>query len=171
MGGEHMVDEQTAAGWTLLPLVGVFLLVGSIALAEKQPVPSDFKIVAEYGAGYSGVRASWKCTIAADGKVTQEISDLENTKKQSSLTKADLDALLKKIQEADFSSMKKRYEFPVDDNPTLILNITSNGKSHEVVVYAPDHQKKNKEVRRFLRLWSQILRKVPSPNAEHKLDS
>jgi hypothetical protein len=169
MGGEHMPDDQTTAGWMLLPLVNVFLLVGPSALAEKQPVPSDFKIVAEYGAGYS-VRASWKCTIAADGKIAQEIYDLEHTKKESRLTEADLGALLKKIQEADFFSLKKKYDVSVEDNPTLVLNIILNGKSHEVVVYAPDHQKKNKEVRRFLRLWSQILRKVPSPNAEHQLD-
>jgi hypothetical protein len=164
-----MLRDQKTVGLALLPLVGVFLLVGRADKAEKQPVPSDFKIVAEYGAGYS-VRASWKCTIAADGKVTQEIYDLDNTKKESRLTEADLGALLKKIQEADFFSLKNKYDFSVEDNPTLVLNITLNGKSHEVVVYAPDHQKKNKEVRRFLRLWSQILRKVPSPNAEQKLE-
>jgi hypothetical protein len=72
-----VLHDQKTAGLALLPLVGVFLLVGRADEPEKQPVPSDFKIVAEYGAGYS-VKASWTCTIAADGKVTQEIYDLNS---------------------------------------------------------------------------------------------
>jgi hypothetical protein len=102
--------------------------------------------------------------------VAQEIYDLEDTKRSSKLAVADLRDLLRKIKEADFFTLKKRYDFPVTDNPTLVLSITLDGKSHEVLVYAPDHQKKSKEVRRFFRVWSEILRKVPSPNADDKPD-
>jgi hypothetical protein len=76
--------------------------------------------------------------------------------------------LLAKIKEANFFALKKRYEYQVTDNPTLILKVTLDKTTHEVVVYAPDHLEKNKDVKRFFRVWSEILRKIPSPNPEQK---
>jgi hypothetical protein len=162
-----MLYYQTTPRWILLPLLSACLLLGQSGQTQDKPIPSDFRIVAEYGCGYSDW-VSWKCTITGDGKVAQEIYDLEDAKRSSKLAVADLRDLLRKIREADFFALKKRYDFSVTDNPTLVLSITLGGKIHDALVYAPDHQKKNKEVRRFFRVWSEILRKVPSPNAEDK---
>ncbi len=134
---------------------------------DKQAIPADFKIVAQYGAGYSDWK-SWRSTITGEGKVAQEGFGLIDTKKESKLSGNDLRALLAKIKEADYFALKERYEYEVTDNPTLILSVTMDKKTHKVVVYAPDHLEKNKEVQRFFKVWSDVLRKVPSPNPEQK---
>jgi hypothetical protein len=166
-----MLHEQTTGGWTLLPLLGVLLLLSSLGQAEKKPIPSDLKIVAKYSPGYSDW-VEWKYTITADGQVAQEIYDygLHGAKsKVSRLTELELRGLLEKIKEADFFTLKKGYhEFYNPDLDTLVLSIALGGKNHEVVVDAPVFSKKNKEVRRFFRVWSEILRKVPSPNPRDK---
>jgi hypothetical protein len=92
----------------------------------------------------------------------------QDTTKASELSKDESRDLLAKIKEADFFALKERYEHNVTDNPTLILKVTLDKKSHEVVVYAPGHVEKNKEVKRFFKVWSEVLKKIPSPNPDQK---
>ena len=134
---------------------------------DKQPIPSDFKIVARYVRGYSSWK-SWETTITSDGKVVQEILASKDAKKRIKLAKDDMNALLALVNEANFSALKERYDYLVTDNPTLILTITMDKKTHKVSVYAPAFLEKNEEVERFLKVWSEVLRKVPSPNPGQK---
>jgi hypothetical protein len=162
-----MLSDRRTAFRALSPLFVACTLVAASRPEDKEPIPRDLKIVAEYGAGYSHWK-SWRYTITRDGKVAQEIYDIEDTKKVSQISNDDLKDLLAKIKEADFFALKKRYEYQVTDNPTLILKVTLDKKTHEVVVYAPGHLEKNKDVKRFFRVWSEILRIIPSPNPEQK---
>jgi hypothetical protein len=149
----------------------VSLLCASALLAaeDDKTVPADFKIVAQYGAGYSDWN-SWRHTITGDGKVVKEVLTIKDTKEESKLSDDDLKALIAKVREADFFKLKERYEYEVTDNPTLILTVTLDGRTHKVSVYAPSHLKDDKEVKRFFKAWSEVLRKVPSPNPDQKPD-
>jgi len=72
--------------------------------------------------------------------------------------------LVKAVQDSRFYLLEERYSYEVTDNPTLILRVTMNRRSHEVMEYAPDHLKQSEEVAAFLKVWNQVLRYVPSPN-------
>ena len=147
---------------------------------DNEPIPSDFRIVAQYGAGYSPWK-SWKVTITGDGIVAKEggfqgggsAAEERGTKEQSgqtTLSGTDLRELLAEIKEADFYGLREEYSYSVTDNPTLVLTITQNKRTHRVSVYAYNHLKDDKDVKRFLRVWSKLLRKVPSPNPDDKPD-
>jgi hypothetical protein len=156
--------------WLVPPLIlATFLLPRAKILAEDNPLPCDFKINAEYGAGYSSW-TSWEVTITGDGRVLQEYFDEKQVKKRSSISKADLRALWVKINEASFFKLQPEYSVDVEDNPTLIMTITANKMTHRVMVYAPDHLEDHKDVKRFFRVWSEVLKKVPSPNPDQKPD-
>jgi hypothetical protein len=158
--------QKSVAGGLLFGL-GACGLLAATAPREKEPIPGDLRIVAQYYAGYSPWK-SWRYTITKDGKVAQEIFDVEDTRRESKLTEDDLRDLLSKIGEADFFALKEKYEYSVTDNPTLVLKVTRDKKTHEVAVYAPDHLAKDPEVRRFFKIWDEVLRKVPSPNPDQK---
>jgi hypothetical protein len=154
----------------LLVLVGGPNVATQVA-ADDQAIPADLRITAEYKAGYSHW-LSWDVTISGDGNATQEYfsQDAEDVKKRLVLSRADVQELLKEIEEAKFFGLRKRYEYAVTDNPSLTIKVVMNKSSHEVEVYAPDYLKKEKVVKAFLRVWSRILRKVPSPNKEQTPD-
>ena len=138
--------------------------------AETNAVPSDFKLSAEYRQGFSEWKP-WKVIITADGKVLREIGTSRGgkdgaTQKTSVFSTKELQQLVEAVRTSQFFTLKNNYGYGVTDNPTLIVHVTMNGKSHEVEVYAPDYLKDNKEVKRFMKLWNELLRKVPSPNGE-----
>ena len=147
---------------------------------DNEPIPSDFKIVAQYGAGYSPWK-SWKCTITGDGKVAKEDGfegggraaeerGTEEQRRQTTLSATDLRELLAVIKEADFYGLNPKYSYPVTDSQRLVLTVTQNKKTHAVGVYAYSYLKDDKDVKRFLRVWSKMLRKVSSSNPEDKPD-
>ncbi|ODU00385.1 MAG: hypothetical protein ABS79_03475 [Planctomycetes bacterium SCN 63-9] len=160
---------------------------GSAADDDRKLIPASFKIVARYGAGYSTWK-SWRHTITGDGNVVKEVFSIKKTrilgdgnvvknvfglgttKEETKLPEDDLRALIAKIEEADFFTLRKRYTHGVTDNPTLILTITLDRKAHEVMVYAPGFLRDDQEVKRFLKVWSEVLRKVPPPNSDQKPD-
>jgi hypothetical protein len=153
---------------------GVFvalLCAGTLLAAEedKKAVHADFKIVAEYRAGLSHWKW-WRSTITGDGQVTQEILFAKGTKKKSRLSEDDLKAILAQVKEADFFALGEHYRPSpfVTDCPTLILTVTRDKKTHKVDIYAPHLLKNDKEVKRFFRVWSEVLKKAPSPNPEQK---
>jgi hypothetical protein len=126
---------------------------------ETSQVPNDFKLSAHYSPGYSNWKP-WKTVITADGKVSQEIQVARSGKEGSSqktsvLTTNDFQQLFAAVRASEFSTLKTKYYYPITDNPTLTLQLTMNGSSHEVNVYAPHHLKDNQEVKRFLRVWNE----------------
>ena len=164
-----MTNRGVVALGVLASLLGASALLGA---EDKKAIPADFKIVAKYAPGYSDWKR-WEYTITGDGRVAKEVFSLkaqEDTKEESKLSKDDLTALIAKVKEADFFALKKRYDHRVTDNPTLELTVTLDGKTHKVSVYAPSLLKDDKEVKRFFKAWSEVLRKVPSPNPDQKPD-
>lgn len=152
----------------------VFLAVTTTALAQGDRPPKDFVLVAEFEQGY-GPWSPWKVTVGGDGNAIQEVRSstppretLES--KRLTLTRYALSQLLAKVEDARFFTLAKSYSYAVTDSPTLVLRVTMNGKSHEVSVYAPGDQKDKEEVRRFLGIWNEVLRRIPSPNADQKPD-
>ena len=148
-----------------------------VCIPEKasSEIPNDFDLSAEYKAGYSDW-ASWKVTITGDGRAFQEIHDFRKPvpiQKSFSLSQDDLQELLRRIKESDIFTILES-DVTCDDFRTcgdfLIITLTMNAKSHRVQVYDPAHVKDKEGVQRFLKVWSEVLRKVPSPNAEQTAD-
>jgi hypothetical protein len=162
-----MIRPVTILRTGFLPFVFFFACRQTTFQDDNNPEPNDLQIVAQYGAGYSHLM-SWRYTITGDGKVDKEIYDADTNQKQTTLSKEDLADILAKFKEAEFHDLRKEYFPAVSDFDTLILAITQNNKTQKVVVYAPALQEEDQEVKRFLRVWSEILRKVPSPNPEQK---
>src|SRR5947208_10488674 len=134
--------------------------------AETDHVPNDFKLSARYSPGYSNWKP-WKAAITADGKVSQEIQAGRSGKegpsqKTFTLTTSELQQLVAAVQASEFYSLKTNYSYPITDNPTLTLKLTMDGRSREVSVYAPHHLKDNREVKRFFKVWNEVLKHVPS---------
>ncbi len=154
--------------WILFGLA----FVAFLSLAEAQQVPDNFKIIAKYYAGYS-VWKQWETAITSDGRVVQDIhpgrKGGEDSTSKTMLTQEDLKELVAMIQASDFDSLKEEYRSRATDQPTLILEITQGRKTHKVLVYGPTLLKsegKGKEIERFLAVWADVLRKVPSPNPD-----
>ena len=141
---------------------------------SSDELPDDYTIVATYGSGYSDWEP-WQVTITRDGKAVQEIYTYpggikEVTRKEVVLQKEDLLQFVNKVKESRFFSLNKRYSYSVTDHDTLILDITMYENSHKVMVYAPFYLKNNDDVKRFMKVWNEVLRKVPSPNVEKTLN-
>jgi len=147
---------------------------GRIGVAQTNQVPQDFELFAQYSAGYSPWK-SWRLTISADGSALQEAYAFRggNPTRETNyfhLAKTDLKQLATRLDDERFESLAHRYspKDKITDNPTLVLRAMMLGKSNEVSVYAPDHLRGKAEVGRFLKVWNEVLRKVPSPNPEQK---
>ena len=163
-------NRPIAAFLSILALDGF----ASIAIAQTNEVPRDFVLFAQYNAGYSPWK-SWQLTVSGDGQVLQEAYAFRgsNPVRETNyfhLAKEDLKQLAARLDNESFESLAEHYspKDKITDNPTLIVRSVMLGKSNEVSVYAPDHLKDKAEVRRFLRVWNEVLRKVPSPNSDQK---
>jgi hypothetical protein len=138
----------------------------SRATADKNDIPKDFEVGARYGAGFSPSK-SWGVTIAADGKVSQQIHGMGDgtIEKIFSLSQDDLKVIIAKITESNFFAIPEDLLTDVKDISTLILSVTMNQKSHLVMVSKFEPIKDKDDVARFMRVWSEVLRKVPSPDS------
>ena len=165
----------------ILFALGVVLASGGLLWGDPEPkaappaIPDDFKIVARCAPGYSDW-LSWKTTITADGKVVQAIGVRgggEPRIVEAKLMKDDVTKLVGLTQKADFFKLKDRYAAKVTDQATLYLEITTDKKTHTVAVYAHraiQGKEDQDAVDRFLGIWAEVLRKVPSPNKEQNAD-
>jgi hypothetical protein len=143
--------------WNVILLMAVELVfwsLGPTCMADQTTVPADFKIVARFYPGFSPLQP-WENIITGDGKVS-------GYSKTSKLSEDDLRALLAKIKEADYFALKERYTYAVTDSSTLVLTVTLDKKTHKVEVYAHEDLRKDNEVKRFLKVWSEVLRRAPS---------
>jgi hypothetical protein len=172
-GSSATIDPATILRGFFLPLVFLFACQRSTVPEDSDPDAGNLKIVASYYAGES-LWVDWKHTITDDGKVVEEIFDYgghwTKTKKQTMLSKEDLTEIMAKVKEAEFHGLRKRYLTKGSDHSRLTLAITENKKTKQVSVDAPGWLEEDKEVKRFYRLWAEILRKVPAPNGEQKAE-
>ncbi len=152
-------------------------LVGCLGLAsgneaQTNGIPSDFKLCADYQPGFSYLKP-WKVTITADGTAVREEYFFRNGNTVTAaedifwLGKIELQELVAIVRESDFYSLGTNYWTSVTDKATVVLQVTMNSKTHEVMVYALSHQRNN-DVKRFSKLWNEVLKKVPSPNSRQK---
>ena len=138
---------------------------------DEPRIPADFQIELFYGPGLISTWKPWKETIRADGNVTRETGySFEKKEESSSLAPRTVRSLYQTVEAVDFFALDSRFRASVTDNPILILKITRDGKTHEVSVYAYDLLKSNPQVRRFARLWSEVLEATPSPNKDQTPD-
>ncbi|MFZ5862301.1 MAG: hypothetical protein ACOYXR_05610 [Nitrospirota bacterium] len=139
------------------------------AVFASSVIPDDFKVIAGYGPGFSDWKP-WDVTITRDGKVSQKAYIFGNNGEETeisktfSLSERDVADLVEIITGSDFFNISKNLSYPVTDNETLSLAITMGRVSHQVRVYAPVHLKERAEVKRFLQVWGEVMKKVPSPN-------
>jgi hypothetical protein len=168
-------------------LVFMFLALGCLSsstgiAAEGDKIPSDFRLAAEFYPSYVPRRAEgypaptpwkpwypWTVTITANGRALQETDvsvDDENKliRKSFRLTRQDLAQLVRAVQDSRFYFLATEYRDNVTDNPTLILRVTMNRRSHEVLLYAPGRLKQREEVAAFLSVWNEVIKFVPPPN-------
>src|SRR5262249_20678190 len=174
------LEEWTMRYPKIIAMLG--LLSGLLALVaapapDAPAVPDDFKVVARFSPGYSNW-LRWQYTITADGKVAQDIGPGgggggERSQKETKLSKDNIAALFTKVKQADFFQLKEQYRAKVTDNPTLVLEITMDKKTHKVLVYGYRLLKEKEDqdaVDRFLGVWSEVIAKVPAPNPDQKAD-
>jgi hypothetical protein len=150
-------------------LHSLIALLLSVEALSGGPVPDDFRIVAEYEKGMEEWK-SWKLIISRDGHVLQETFGLGDEKKSLRLSEREICGLAGCIRKCRFFELSKRLDSDVTDHPTLILTVTMDKKTHRVEIYAPQRIKDKRDVKSFLRLWRQVLRKVRSPNRGQTAD-
>jgi hypothetical protein len=136
------------------------------------------EVFARYYPGIAFQKA-WKATIRGNGKVVQEIFDprkLEKptrdpltTKEPCPLTQEDLKQLFATAKVAKFFDLRAKYNYGIDHSNALLLRLSFNGTTHEVVISAPDFKENRSReeiegIRRFLLVWDEVLRKVPPPD-------
>jgi hypothetical protein len=159
-------SRGTRSSWPSLA-AGVYVSALALILPLEEPkIPRDFRVVAEYGRGYSDW-SSWETVIDKNGRVIQ-VDQSNDIKKEIVLSQKELGDILKAVKTHHFFDLKESYSCDVSDNPCLILTITLDGRTHKVQVYAPAHQLKDKDVKRFFEVWYEVLAKVPSPNRAQK---
>jgi hypothetical protein len=135
---------------------------------ESNSSASELKIVASFLASES-LWLNWKCTITGDGKVVKEVFDEHDAqwkKTETKLSQEDLVEIMVKVKEAEFDGLRDHYLSGGSDIARLSVAITENKKTKRVSVDDPSLPGRNTDVTRFLRVWCEILRKVPSPNAD-----
>jgi len=76
--------------------------------------------------------------------------------------------IMAKVKEAEFHGLRNRYVTMGTDIATETIAITESKKTKKVSVRVLGLLEEDKEVKRFYRVWSEILRKLPAPNAEQK---
>jgi hypothetical protein len=149
----------------MIRLLFLLLFVAQAPAAKEvaKPIPDDFKIVASYDPGHSDLML-WTGTITADGKVTHEVPGRPEIK----LSAEEMKDLLAAIKEAKFSELP---QMPVPHNgfggDLMVLTVTADGKEHGVLVYDYSEVKDGKakaELKRFAKVWREVLKKVPTPN-------
>ena len=151
--------------WALL----VWLALVSPTGGQEIAVPPDFRLVAQYGPGLTGLKP-WTVTIDADGSAVQETYGGDSSQKASravTLSRDDVVRLARRVADSRFFELAGSYA-AAGTHPTLNLRVTRNEASHEVVVYMPPQLQPSDEVRRFLLVWDELLRTVPSPNPQQR---
>jgi hypothetical protein len=144
---------------------------------EPVEVPGDFEIVAAMKPGYSPWMG-WQDTIHVDGNVAQKILGGRGSGNDSNmdlkLTKADVELLWTKVREAKFYQLKNKYRGGATDQSTLEIIVTRNKQTHRVSVYGDsfiEGDAERKDVNRFLTVFAEVVKLVPSPNPEETADS
>lgn len=130
----------------------------------------DLKIVASH-LGSESLWLLWKVTITGDGKVVKEVfveHDGQWRKTETKLSQEDLAEIMAKVRNAEFDSLRNHYLSGGSDISRMTIAITHNKKTKQVSVEDPSLPATHKDVKRFLRVWSEILRKVPLPNEAEK---
>ena len=130
---------------------------------EGSAVPPDFKVVAQYAAGESDWK-SWTVTLGSQGRGTQSVYG--EKPRPLTLTAAQMRSLIACVREQRFWRLRREYPTEALDGPTLLLTVTSHGRTHRVVVLLPSPVPQGGDIGRFLRVWSEVLRLVPSPNPD-----
>ena len=133
-------------------------------------ISSDFKIVASFSPGLSPWRP-WDTTINSNGDVQQVIyfwlHDDNISKPQIialKISQQDLHDLVAVIEREQFFTLKSKYSRRETDGPTLVITVSTPEITHAVSVYYPHFMLGKSEIQRFLKIWDEILMKVPAPN-------
>ena len=131
---------------------------------------ANLKIVPSH-LGSESLWLLWKVTITGDGNVVKEVFDEHDgqwRKSETNLSQVDLAAIMAKAKEAEFDSLQDHYSSGGSDIARLTVAITEKNKTKQVSVDDPSLPGTHNDVKRFLRVWSEILKKVPSPNEPEK---
>ncbi|GAC1450945.1 MAG: hypothetical protein NVSMB9_35730 [Isosphaeraceae bacterium] len=129
-------------------------------------IPKDFKLTASFGSGWGWY---WETTITAGGDLLQVWGSPElyertgklETRKQLKLTDKDLEALVRKVREADLFHLPTELSRGGEDSPHYGLELTMDGKAQATDSTGPDRS--DERERRFYRVITEVLRNAPSP--------
>jgi hypothetical protein len=144
--------------------------------AERDAVPSDFSLRAEYYPALPHLAGPgtprwypWTLTLTADGRAELESNRTVPGKKKIirhtvRVARREVARLVAEVRRANFHALAPEYAFEVGPASTLVLRITLDRRSHDVIVYGPERIRDKPEVAAFLRVWNQTLRTVPPLN-------
>jgi hypothetical protein len=168
--GSAIVRSATILILACLPFAFLFGCRQSAVPNDTNSGRIDLKIVASH-LGSESLWLLWKVTITGDGKVVKEVFDEHDgqwKKTETKIPQEDVAAIMAKAKEAEFDSLRDNYLSGGSDISRLTVAITENTKTKQVSIEDPSLPGTHKDVKRFLRVWSEILRKVPSPNEAEK---
>ena len=144
----------------------------------KAKVPEDFTVFAEFLAGHEVLEGTvhWTLTIDHTGKAVQEYYLLPgidtkrkgHQKKTVKLSARDMEEILRAVEDTAFIKLKSRYGHPFTPPVGKVIVVQARGKRHRVEVFLDPtiDLSCKKDVASFQKLWSELLRKMPSPNRD-----
>ena len=163
--------------FTFLSLVlAVFL--GSATLGVSASLPSDFRLIAHFGSGHipvtyddpaSGQIGAWYLRLDARGVAKIEVirnAPGKKTRTSVAYSERELQHLVDVIAGARFFTLPSWLDGGITDVPSYGLEITIDGKTHNVGVIAPGSFRDKKLLKRFISVWIAVCRKMP-PKLDH----
>src|SRR4051794_7270080 len=159
--------------------VRAMLVVVSFAALSHLPtladgeaaIPKDFRLTASFSSGWGW---HWETTITAGGDSLQvwgspdlyeRTGELE-ARKRLKLTRKDLEALVRKVREADLFKLPTEISRGGEDSPHYGLELTMDGKEQATLSGGP--VRTDERERRFYRVFTEVLRHAPSPFADQE---
>jgi len=170
------VKPNLAKAVALLALAGISPARPAIAVTPVSPLP--LWIHAQFYPGGDPSSHPWELTITGSGNALQQTfvfstSGPTRTKtisKSFALSRQDLAELLSVVKDARFFELPAEIsETGLAHYATLELRIVTGNKTHTSSFLAPNQKENPAALTRFWKVWSAVLKKIPSPNRNQDL--
>jgi hypothetical protein len=171
-----MVKTTLSRIVALLAVAGILAAHTTIAVTQVSPPP--LWIHAQFYPGGEGPPDPWELTIAGCGDAMQQTFVYSTTgkirnktiSKSFALSRQDLAELISIVKDAKFFDLPEEIsETGFDHYATIELRIVMGGQTHYSSFFAPNQKENREALARFWKVWSAVLKKVPSPNRDQDM--
>lgn len=160
----------------LLASAATFATNTTIAVTPISPPP--LWLHAQFYPGGEGPPDPWELTIGGCGDAMQQTFVYSTAGKRRSktisksfaLSRQDLAELIAIIKDARFFDLPAEIsETGFDHYATIELRIVMGGQTHYSSFFAPNQKENGAALARFWKVWSAVLKKVPSPSRDEDM--